>query len=265
MPGWERFPWLRAGFSQRAGGASRAYGEAEQNLGWTDEDDPAVIATNRRNFVQHIGQGSAMTLVTTSQVHGVVVHAVDSLAQPLMTPEGRSRLEGDGLITGTPGTLLAVLTADCVPVLLADTATHAVGAVHAGWRGTLAGIAGVAVRAMTARFGTDPANVVAAIGPCIGCCCFEAGDEVGTQFLQAYSYAPELLTSRPDRPGKVWIDLADANRRQLLEHGLRAEHLYSAGLCTACSRDAGGRRRFFSYRAEGARTGRMLSAIGAVA
>ena len=180
-----------------------------------------------------------------------------------MTPDGKALLEGDGLITLAPGRLLAILTADCVPVLLADTRTHAVGAFHAGWRGTLAGVIEQGVAAMRARYGSRPEEMVAAVGPCIRACCFEVGEEVRSAFALEFPYAAELFASTGESPS-LRMDLVAANQRQLRDAGVAQDSITVLAACTVCARLPDGRRRFFSYRGEGGRTGRMLSAIAAV-
>ncbi len=263
VPGWELHPWLRAGFSTRLRGLSNVYGDREQNLCWTAEDDPEVVAANRDAFAANLAGGKSLSLTTVSQVHGAIVRDLEQESPPFMTEAGKARLEGDGMISLTPGRLLAILTADCVPVLLADTRTHAVGAFHAGWRGTLARIVEHGIAEMRVRYGTRSQDLIAAVGPCIGACCFEIGDEVRTAFDHEFRYASELFSSAAE--GKsLHMDLAEANRRQLLEAGVQPENLRVLAHCTSCSRLGDGRRRFFSYRAEGGRTGRMLSGIGAV-
>lgn len=149
--------------------------------------------------------------------------------------------EGDALITGQPGVAVSVRTADCFPVLLADPATRSVAAVHAGWRGTSAGVVAEVVAHMRREFGTAPENLWAAIGPGIGECCYQVGEEVARQF---------------GRSSAGRIDLAAANRRQLLDAGVAPERIHSLGLCTYC--DAA---RFHSYRRDQAAAGRMISYI----
>ncbi len=263
VPGWERYRWLRAGFSTRQGGGSSAYGEGEGNLGWTAEDDPGIVAENRARFAEAV-VGAPTRLVTVGQVHGSAVRDLESEPEPWMTADGRAGMEGDGLISRTPGRLLAILTADCVPVLLADTRTHAVGALHAGWRGTLARIVQHGVAALGERYGSEPGDIVAAIGPCIGACCFEVGEEVHLAFAEQFPYTAELFR-RPTDGSALHMDLETANRRQLMDAGIPEAQISSLAACTACARLPDGRRRFFSYRAERGRTGRMLSAIAAVA
>jgi len=264
VPGWSQFPWLRAGFSTRLGGESTVYGEGELNLGWTAEDDPAVVSRNRTRFAQTVAAGTELPLVTVRQVHSPVVRDLEAEPGPWMTPDRKARMEGDGLISRTPGRLLAVLTADCMPVLVADTRTHAVGAFHAGWRGTLARIVERGIAEMKARYDTRPGDLVAAIGPCIGSCCFEVGDEVREQFAAEFPYAADLFAVPAEGGTRPHMDLVEANRRQLLEAGIAAEKISNLAECTACTRQPDGRRRYFSYRSERGATGRMLSAIGTV-
>jgi YfiH family protein len=253
---WKKYPWLRAGFSTRLGGRTSVYGgDGEQNLGWTAEDDPAVVAGNRRALVGAVG-GDEFELVTMAQFHSNAIEVV-LRGRPLATDEGKAVLRGDGLITNERGLMLGVQTADCVPVLLADTVTRAVGVFHAGWRGTLARIAEHGVARMGAEFGSEPGNLVAAIGPAIRVCCFEVGDEVKAQFEAEFEYGAELFERSAS--GKLHMDLHAANRRQLEEAGVGSVSVVAE--CSACAR-VEGRRKYFSYRAEGGVTGRMMSVIG---
>jgi hypothetical protein len=173
-------------------------------------------------------------LATLKQVH----------SSGCIPAEGRSGVlgQGDALLEDAPGAVVAVRTADCIPVLLADERLHAVAAVHAGWRGTVAGIAGRAVQAMRERFGTLPADLHAAIGPGIGPCCYEVGPEVAAQF---------------GAQGKTCIDLPAANRRQLIEAGVTPGRIYASNLCTMCRADD-----FHSFRREGQAAGRQFSFVG---
>ena len=274
VPAWQQqFPWLRAGFSTRWGGVSEAYREAEseiagtQNLGYTAEDSVGAVAGNRRNLVGAVARGASMQLVTMSQTHGCLVRIAEGDPQSLATPEGRAVFSCDGLLTRQPGLLLGVLTADCVPVLLADTRTRAVAGFHAGWRGTLARIVERGIETMRSEFGSSTEDLVAAVGPAIGSCCFAVGDEVRTGFDQAFAYSPALFSTADglDSQGRLHMNLAEANRRQLLDAGLRPSAIEMINECTACSRLHDGRRKYFSYRAERGLTGRMLSLIGAAA
>jgi YfiH family protein len=157
---------------------------------------------------------------------------------------GRSGLlgEGDALIEDQPGSVVAVKTADCIPVLLVDERRRAVAAVHAGWRGTAAGIAVGAVAAMGRGFGTKAEDLHAAIGPGIGKCCYEVGAEVAERF---------------GGQGRGHIDLAAANRRQLEESGVTPQRIYASNLCTMCRSE-----EFDSFRRDQAAAGRMYSFAG---
>ena len=157
---------------------------------------------------------------------------------------GRTGMLGDGdaLLENLPGRLVAVKTADCIPILLADPKHRAVAAVHAGWRGTVQHIAQEALRVMQAEFGSRAAALHAAIGPGIGVCCYEVGPEVAAQFGET---------------GPCRIDLAEANRRQLAEAGIPESQIYTARLCTMC-----GAADFHSYRRDKERAGRMHSFVG---
>ena len=264
VPGWAHLFWLVAGFSTRAPGSSQAYGRDEQNLGWTAEDDPLLVARNRRRFLETVAGPSDSVLCTIKQIHSGVVHDLEQDDPAETTRAERPMLEGDGLITTRPGRLLGILTADCVPVLLADTRTRAVAAFHAGWRGTLAGIVQHGAETLRRRYGSRSQDLVAAIGPSIRPCCFHVGEEVQAKFLAALPYAEELF-SRPETTadhGGLRLNLQEANRRQLLEAGLADGQIATIAECTACCRLPDGARKYFSYRAESGRTGRMLSVIG---
>lgn len=256
---WEQYPWLRAGFSTRRGGLSEVYGSHELNLGWTTEDPPATVAANRKLFLNEIVAGSyEADLVSVRQVHGNAVRLARR-GQLLATPEGKAVLEGDGLITAERGLLLGVQTADCTPVLIADTRTHAVGAFHAGWRGTVARIVEHGVAAMQREFGSQPEDMVAAIGPAIRPCCFAVGPDVRERFEAEFTYAPELFLTVE---GQLYADLHAANRRQLLASGLSPDQITVIAECSACARTDDGGRKYFSHRAEKGFTGRMMSVIG---
>jgi polyphenol oxidase len=294
VPGWESYSWLLAGFSTRQGGQTTAYagdGPPEQNLGYTAEDDPATVAEARGRLVAAITKARKPSrlpdLITVRQCHTGIIRRVDSVALPLSTPDGKTLLRGDGLFTADPNLLLGILTADCVPVLVADTRTRAVAAFHAGWRGTLARIVERGVGTLRRECGSRPQDLIAAIGPAIGACCFAVGEEVRHEFESQFAYAPQLFSevydSDPIRekypmlfltaraPGhsnlgpQIHLDLWDANRQQLLDAGLEGSSITVVGECTACTRLRDGRRKYFSHRAEHGFTGRMLSVIGTTA
>jgi len=158
--------------------------------------------------------------------------------------------EADGLTTSTPGQFLSVRTADCLPVLIADRRRRLVAAVHAGWRGTAARIAVCAVERLMYQHGSAPEAIVAAIGPGIGPCCYEVGSDVAAHFLR---WLPELT----GQTGKVYLNLPEVNRRQLLEIGVPGGNVHLGAPCTCCSEND-----FFSYRRDQERQGRMVSIVG---
>ncbi|HXQ97683.1 MAG TPA: peptidoglycan editing factor PgeF [Candidatus Limnocylindrales bacterium] len=284
-----RLSWAVHGFSTRQGGAShldkspRCRGGV-LNLGFTEWDTREAVEANRKAFLQALG-ADGMKLVTLKQIHSDAIHLTnDAPANSLSVPA----CSGDALITRTRGLLLAVQTADCVPVLLADHKLHAVAAIHAGWRGTLARIVAKTVGRMNMEFGSRPQDLVASIGPAIGRCSYEVGPEVAQAFAGQFPNAREwfdfphgLRDGQSDEqfiagegpnplkwlsmmppghdapPPSVNLDLMAANRWQLLDAGVPAKNIVASKLCTACNTDI-----LFSHRRENGRTGRMLAAIG---
>jgi|SRR5262245_11572609 len=239
-------------FSTRHGGVSDLPADS-LSLGNFSQDGRDKIIENRRRFLTALDAAN-WRLVTARQVHGVDLHAVtnqeDSISEPVAC---------DALVSNIERTLLAVQTADCLPILLADPVTGAFAAVHAGWRGTLAGILARTVEQMQLRYNIETDNLYAAFGPAIAACCFEVGPEVLAQFRNQYNYADELIAkSRVD--GKAHLDIKGANVRQLIDRGITNDRIYESGLCTVCRNDL-----FFSYRIErGAEraVGRLMGVIG---
>ena len=269
-----RIPWLVHGFSTRSGGFSRPYGGRALNLGFTKHDSRTAVESNRAAFLRSLGAVDGKRtwpLVTLRQIHSDIIHCV--------TVPPRSPLSGDGLITRSPGLLLAVLTADCLPVILVDTKQRAVGVFHAGWKGPVRRIMEKGVGEMRRWFGTRPQDLKAAIGPGIHGCCYEVGPEVRDEFESQFAYAASLfretkesdavrekypllfLTARApghsELPKKIFLDLVEANRRQLIEAGVSQNKITASPLCTSCRTDL-----LFSHRAEKGMTGRMMGAVG---
>ncbi len=281
--GWPQLKWLIHGFSTRTGGETTVYRPGDKqafdlNLGFTDSDDRKTVAANRTLFVGALSEGKGnLGLVTLRQIHSSLIWRVR--AKDVQGNDRPAVLRGDGMMTDEPGVLLGIQTADCIPVLLADRKNRAVAAFHAGWRGTLARIVENGVGRMRLEFGSKPENLIAAIGPGIGQCCYSIGAEVREQFDSQFAYAPELfrevydsdpirqkypmlfLTARApghsDLGPSMHLDLAEANRRQLLTAGLKNASIAMTGQCTGCHTD-----RFFSHRIERGFTGRMMSIIG---
>lgn len=267
-----RLSHLVHGFSTRKGGISKAYGGHTLNLGITPEDTREAVQQNRMLFLRAIGAADAEVwpLLTLKQIHSALIHSVDGMPHPQT---------GDALLTSEPGIVLAVRTADCLPVLVAERNGAVVGAIHAGWRGTLARITEKTIGAMRMRYGIDARDLVAAIGPGIHRCCYEVGEEVRDQFTTQFDCAETLFEDVFDSgavhvkypllflnqrapghglpPRKLHLDLVEANRRQLLAAGVPEYNIWASDLCTACHTDL-----LFSHRAERGVTGRLMAAIG---
>jgi len=266
VPALSKLPWLIHAFSTTTGGISSLENEKVLNLGFTDWDTCENILENRRRFQTAAG-AEDFPLVTLKQFHSDVIHLFNSTST--------DPRKGDASITNHPNLLLAIQTADCVPILLVDPKKRAIAAIHAGWRGTLARIAAKTVGKMQMHFGTNPPDLIAAIGPSIGPCCYEVGTEVATQFLSQFADAPayfdefrtgdepnpiQWLNMMPPGhqppPKGVLLDLRKANRSQLLSAGLRPQNIHTIDLCTACHPDL-----LFSYRKRGPQSGRLMSII----
>jgi YfiH family protein len=269
-----KLPWLVHGFSTRVGGFSKAYGGNALNLGFTKTDSRAAVERNRAAFLDAVGatrDGVRWPVITLRQVHSDLIHCVTGVPEhPLV---------GDGVVTRTPRLLLAVQTADCLPVVLTDAKRRVVGVFHAGWRGTIKRVVEKGVGEMRRWFGTVPRDIRAAIGPGIHKCCYEVGEEVRAKFESQFAYAKHLfhevkesdpirdkypllfLSARPpghsELPRKLFLDLVEANRRQLLAAGVPEKNISASELCTSCRSDI-----LFSYRAEHGHTGRLLGVAG---
>lgn len=267
---WESLSWLVHGFSTRLGGGADRDFNLDQEA---DENGRRMLGPNHDRFLHALaGDDSSWQWLAMRQVHGSVVWHDPNIG-----------LAGDALTTDRPGRLLAVRTADCVPILLAAESPRVVAAVHAGWRGTQLGIVGKAVGELRAHYGALPERVRAVLGPSIRACCYRVGEEVRQAFTATWRDVDDLFVPTdpdPDRlryplrflngappghaPGQRWnlepaylFDLAEANRRQLLAAGVAAESIEVLDYCTSCRADL-----FFSHRRSGAGAGRMMAAIG---
>lgn len=248
MPQLQELPWLWHGFSTRRGGVSRAYTEdaSDLNLGFTKADAAEAVRENRELFVEAVTGSRETPLITVRQVHSNVTVVAGSAEA--------GGCEADGLMTDEPGLLLGILTADCIPVLVVDPVRRVVAAFHAGWRGTVARIVERGIAQMGERFESEPGDLLAAIGPGIGACCYAIGGEVEERFAENFAYAAELFSEREGRPH---LDLIEANRRQLMDAGLHGGSISIAGGCTACHPEL-----FYSHRASGGHAGRMMAVVG---
>lgn len=224
-----------AGVSTRIGGVS---GEMlGMNLSFRVGDDPELVRENRRLFLSHLGL-SEDRLALPSQVHGNKVLRVD-------TPGLFENC--DALVTDSTGVVLGISIADCVPILLCDPVRHAIGAVHAGWRGTAAGIAQVAVEAMKEHYQSLPENITAFVGPCASVCCYAVGEEVSRQF-------PAEVVSIVGK--QQMLDLKQANCKDLEMTGVLPRNIEVSSHCTISDSEL-----FHSHRRDGSRSGRMMAVI----
>jgi len=185
------------------------------------------------------------------QVHGGDIAVIREFPAPSLM---YAAVAADGAVTDRAGLVLTVLTADCLPILLADSKRRVIAAVHAGWRSSVAGIAEKAVTTMKAAFGCDPGDIAADLGPAIGRCCFEVGPEVVGAVREAFDFADACIDIKAG--GKGMLDLPALNRSVLVEAGVLPGSIRSAGLCTYCRGDL-----FYSYRRQHEGTGRMLAGI----
>lgn len=267
------YPWLIHGYSTRQGGYSRVYGGHALNLGFTKTDSKSAVERNRAAFLAKLGANgkSCWPLVTLRQIHSDVIHRISI---PPAAPQ-----VGDGMVTDVPGIVLAILTADCLPVILVDPKKRAVGVFHAGWRGTVKRIVEKGVGVMRLQFGSRARDLEADIGPGVHNCCYTVGEEVRDQFTSQFAYGDRLfhevkesdpvrekypmlfLTARApghsNLPVKIFLDLVEANRRQLLDAGLSSKKITASALCTSSNTGL-----LFSHRAENGITGRQMGVAG---
>jgi YfiH family protein len=228
--------------STRQGGVSTGIYDS-LNLGLMSGDDLAVVDQNRQIFSRMLNIPIVQNL---SMTHGIRVAQVNSPAD-MERPH-----DADACISNHPEVSLSLTTADCVPIFFHDPVAGAVGLAHAGWRGTVNGIAARVIEAMTERYGSRPENLRIALGPAIGACCFEVGPEVAEEFHARYGQQIWIES----RGAKWHIDLHQANRVWLEQTGARPENIRSCSLCTCCNAEL-----FYSWRRESGKTGRLLSAI----
>ena len=223
-------------FTTRLGGVSEGFLHS-LNLGMHRGDDPENVEKNYAILAHALGF-STQKLVLANQIHSAAVRVVTE-SDCIGSLSHRDYPECDGLVTNIPGVALTVFTADCTPILFCDPVTGAVGAAHAGWRGTAAGIAAKTVEAMVSAFGCDPANIRAAIGPNIGVCCFQTHADVPEAMVAALGdgVTPYIIPEGD----KFRVDLKEINALWLRRSGV--ENITIVKECTACAPDL-----FWSHR-----------------
>ena len=246
VPQWNHYYGLLHGFLGRRGGKS-AGAYAGLNVSYRVGDDAKVVSQNVCDMKLAVGIHNGR-IITMKQVHGD--HIIE-VSDGTMKEAG----EGDGMVTRAKDAYLGVLTADCVPILFVAPQQKIAAAVHAGWRGTLAGIAAKLVQLLGNPYGVSPDQIEAALGPAIGACCYEIQDDVSRPLTQRWG---KLATEAAEkREGRTYLDLRLLNRAILEQAGVPSRQIYTLGSCTSCAPSD-----FFSYRREKKETGRQISFIG---
>lgn len=246
---FRRAGFMAQGFTTRHEGVSR-HPYNSLNLGTTTLDGIHNVQGNRSLLARAFGSRPER-LVTASQVHGTDLLVID---QPNDDFAHFLKLECDGIVTNQPGVMIGVTVADCVPVLLLDPEKRVAAALHAGWKGTANGIVRKGVAALVEQFGSRPANILAAVGPGIGACCYEVDGPVMESFRKGGN-GWELFATATGADS--WrLDLAAANRHQLQAAGILDENIELSGRCVSCEPDL-----FFSYRRDKGDTGRQMGFI----
>lgn len=263
QPWTERYPQLTAGFTTRRGGVSEgAY--ASLNCGLHVADDAASVIANRRLAAERT-EVAFDSWVYGEQVHGSAIRIVTAADKGKGTVARDDALaDTDGFVTNEPGVCLAAMFADCVPLYFFDPVHGAIGLAHAGWKGTVLEIAAATVQAMGQAYGTQPGDLLAAIGPSIGLCCYEVDDAVMDKVRPLIGkLAPDgaaegsMRLYEAGEPGKYRLNLQELNRQIMIKAGILPQCIELSEWCTGCRTDL-----FFSHRKERGRTGRMIAWIG---
>ncbi len=255
FPALEAYEEIIHGFSTRIGGVSENE-FSQMNLSFSRGDVRENVLENYRRIAAAIGFDDAH-IVCSDQTHTVNVREVTQkdLGKGYVRP--RDYTDVDGLVTNIPGVILATFYADCVPLYFVDPVHHAVGLSHSGWRGTVGDIAGVTVRLMQEKYGTEPLDIVAAIGPSICQSCYEVSEDVIDQFKEAYdgSLWERLFYAKEN--GKYQLNLWEACRQNMLRAGIAKEHISVTDICTCCNPDI-----LFSHRASCGKRGNLAAFLG---
>jgi YfiH family protein len=246
IPQWERYGGLIHGFTGRRGGKSVGL-FAGLNLSYRVGDDPKIVSQNVCDMKLAIGIHDSR-VVTMKQVHGEQVAEVTDT-------NVKEAGEADAMVTAKANVFLGVLTADCLPILMIAPKQRVAAAVHAGWRGSLAGIAANAVKYLAENYDVAPEHLEAALGPAIGPCCYEVGEDVVRPLVARWGRLAEASVSASG--AKTHLDLRRLNQAILAAAGLPPDRIFTSGPCTKCAGD-----EFFSYRRAGNETGRQMSVVG---
>ena len=251
FPSFTDVPFVRHAFSTRLGGISKNE-FSSMNLAFGRGDSDENVRENYRRFCRAAGF-EVNSLVASAQDHHTVIRRVGRAQRGIGIWKPQDQASVDGMITNEPGVTLVIRTADCVPIFLLDPEKQAIGLVHAGWRGTVGEIGAKAVAAMVKEFGSRPSDLLAAVGPSIGPCCFEVDRPVRDRFAGLTELGPEAFI-HSDKNGKYHIDLWETNRRILEKAGIRPERISIGGVCTKCNAEW-----LFSHRATGGKRGGLAA------
>lgn len=256
-PSLERLDMVRHGFSTRLGGVSQGI-YASMNLSFSRGDERGAVLENYRRIADAIGF-DLECIVTSDQTHTANVRVVTEADKGCGLTRARPYQDVDGMITNVPGLMLATFYADCVPLYLVDPVKKAVGLSHSGWKGTVGKIGLATVQAMEREYGTDPKDLVVAVGPSICQECYEVSEDVIGEFERAFSgdLWDKLFYRKPD--GKYQLDLWEANRQVFMEAGVDAAKITLPGICTCCNPQF-----LFSHRASKGKRGNLGAFLGLV-
>jgi YfiH family protein len=255
FPVLSEIPFIKHGFSTRLGGLSTGI-FSSMNLAFSASgncDDPDKVMENYRLICEAMGIYPS-TLVISQQEHKTSIRVVDEKDRGKGLFKPRDYKEIDGLVTNKPGVTLVTKYADCVPLFLVDTKNRAIGLSHAGWRGTAGKIGLKTVETMNGQYNSDPADIIAVIGPSICRDCYEIGEETAEEFENAFRLTGDNNILHRDNEGRIFCDLWEANRTVLLEAGLLPENIHISGVCTCCNDDL-----LFSHRRSRGRRGSLAA------
>ncbi|BAK48064.1 uncharacterized ACR protein [Clostridium sp. SY8519] len=254
FPALERTGMVRQAFSTRLGGVSEGI-YATMNLKFELQDDPSRVMENYRRIAEALGTAPDR-FVVSAQTHTACVRRVTEEDAGKGVTRLRDYTDVDGLVTDVPGLVLVTQFADCVPLYFVDPVRRAIGLSHSGWKGTVQRMGQATVRRMQEEFGTDPADLICAIGPSICQSCYEVSEDVADQFFAEFpSCGEEIL--QPGAAGRYQLNLWEANRRILMEAGVPGPQISVTGLCTCCNR-----KLLFSHRATQGKRGNLAAFLG---
>ncbi len=225
------------------------------NIGFNSGDDNQKVLSNR-HVLSNAVNIPPDNFTFANQTHSSNIAVIDNNARGLGFTDNKNSInDKDSLITATANICITIQVADCVPVFLYDSKKHVIAAVHAGWKGTVKQITGKTVNILIDLYGSKPGNIFAGIGPSIGPCCYETGENVYNEYIN--SDIPEKDSIKPSaKTGKYYFDLWEANRSQLISSGIKPGHIETASICTKCNNEL-----FYSFRAAGGSTGRFAAGI----